>query len=136
MSAPSAEHERRVATLAAIASASGHTRRLSRLPDGSVPDVLHVAVWAPRLFLADAKQSEGPGEPAATARLHRYLRICGQVADRGYGVTVAIGCPSVVEARGWLAHLRRFGGPQARDGVAWIDSATAVAHRTVPAATT
>lgn len=70
MAAPTTTHERRRATLEAVALLTGHVTPAT-LP-GLLPDVL--LARGATLFLGEAKATETPGTAATRERLSRYVR--------------------------------------------------------------
>lgn len=68
------DHDQRVSVLSTIASLSGCTKRLKRLPDGHIPDVLQIDTVSNMLFIGDAKHTETPGNLDTRLRLLPYLR--------------------------------------------------------------
>jgi hypothetical protein len=68
------DHEKRVAILGALANLTGCKQRVSRLPDGRIPDVLQVNSESNALFIGDAKHTETPGNVETRIRLFGYLR--------------------------------------------------------------
>lgn len=70
MSAPTAAHERRLATLETLAVLAGYAEP-AELP-GVLPDVLLARGGS--LFLGEAKATETPDSVAARERLARYVR--------------------------------------------------------------
>ncbi len=76
MSIPTArvDHEERLLTLSTLANLAGFSKRLSRLPDGRIPDVLQIDFEGRSLFIGDAKDTETPGNAETSVRLIAYLR--------------------------------------------------------------
>ena len=71
MNAPTAQHESRVDTLAALANRAGFTVDV-RLDGHLNPDVTRLHWSSARLFVADAKATESPKDRATRARLAGY----------------------------------------------------------------
>ena len=67
------DHEKRVAILGALANLTGCKQRVSRLPDGRIPDVLQINSESNALFVGDAKHTETPGNVETRLRLLGYL---------------------------------------------------------------
>ncbi|MGO9155893.1 hypothetical protein [Mycobacterium sp.] len=102
---PSDLHEYRAATLATMATLTGHTHALSVLPDGSRPDVLQLRPSDDSLFVGDAKATETPGNIDTFARLSRYAAFLAEwVRQGGSGVLALV--VSDREAFDWLRVLR------------------------------
>lgn len=68
------DHEARALTLSTLANLAGFSKRLARLPDGRIPDVLQIDIEGRSLFIGDAKDTETPGNAETSARLIAYLR--------------------------------------------------------------
>ena len=68
------DHEERTLTLSTLASLAGFNKRLTRLPDGRIPDVLQIDLEGKALFIGDAKDTETPGNAETSVRLMAYLR--------------------------------------------------------------
>lgn len=102
---PSELHDRRAATLATIATLTGHVLPLAALPDGSIPDALRLRPTDGSLFVGEAKATETPGNVETSRRLDHYARhLTGWVAARGSGVLAL--AVDECEAYDWLRVLR------------------------------
>lgn len=124
---PGLTHEARVEMLEALASLSGHTSDVVRLP-GVLPDVLRRSPTRSRIFIADAKDAERPDDVASQRRLWRYVHLARVAANAGIEVRVLVACPSLVEGRGWLEVLAAAAGETVmRSGVQAIDADTCIA---------
>jgi hypothetical protein len=99
VTSPSFAHERRLATLEALAVLAGYTEPAA-LP-GVLPDVL--LARGDRLFLGEAKATETPGSAACRERLSRYVRHLHRLGDRGLLVLCVGGQPQE-----WADVLRRL----------------------------
>lgn len=127
---PSALHEYRAATLATIATLTGHVQLVGALPDGSIPDVLRLRTTDGSLFVGDAKATETPGNAATLDRLDRYARaLAGWVRGDGSGVLAL--AVADADAFSWLRVLRDLalrpsGGLRVRGHVDLLEVGTAV----------
>src|SRR5579875_789477 len=127
---PGPVHEERVRTLEALATLAGFLTELPGLPDGRRPDVVRVCVRHRRLFLGEAKDSEGPGDQEALTRLMRYV-AWSQEAGR-HGSALLVVCCGRSSARRWASALTALayegGSPEAAyteplgrdDALAWL----------------
>lgn len=137
MSAPTPAHERRRATLEAVALLLGYVTPAT-LP-GLLPDVL--LSRGSKLFLGEAKATETPGSAAAHERLSRYVRHLHR-RQRGELLVLCVGdhptewaavlvrLSSHISSVGWRTDLRALSpdewlvttqaekrqGPEARAG--------------------
>jgi hypothetical protein len=106
MSAPSPEHERRVALLDAAAILAGCTQSI-RLGSRLAPDVCRVSDDG-RVFVGDAKATEPAGCGDTARRLRRYLRACRLRVARGELLRVAVCHGTTRGARDrWIETLHR-----------------------------
>lgn len=96
MSAPSVEHEDRVALLDTLARLAGFSS-LAGLP-GLRPDVVRrrQPSW---LFIGDAKHTERPDDFGTRLRIGRYFRHGSHHVGRGGSLVVALCVPS--DPLGW-----------------------------------
>lgn len=102
---PSAVHETRARTLAAMATLAGHVIEIDALPNGGRPDVLLVRPGDCSVFIGDAKATETPGNTETAQRLMRYTAFLRRYVDAGGSGVVALAVP-VGDLYGWLRVLR------------------------------
>ncbi len=105
MTAPGPTHERLRVDLDALAVLTGHREHL-RLGDWLRPDVARCDLLDLRLFVGDAKDSEGPTKPDSLRRLRTYLAAVAQATRLGWTATVAVAHAHPDAA--WLAQLEWF----------------------------
>lgn len=136
MAAPSALHEERVAALRSLGFLTGHTMDfrlgLWLRPDVALRDPNHL-----RLFVADAKATEHPGDVATRSRLRSYASALVPWRRAGFAIRLALAVQTQDCAR-WarLADDLAVGATSARctnltggDGVVWIDLPETVGAR-------
>lgn len=98
-------HEDRRRFLESLAIPSGYHIELRGLPDGRRPDVLRMSGATRGLFLADAKDTETPGDKETQARLRGYLVwFVSHLQNRGEGV-FSVCCGSRVQGAAWQRTL-------------------------------
>jgi len=97
-------HEERVAVLASLADLVGATTDLRTLPDGSVPDVVRLALHNGLLFVGEAKDTEYPGASEVMVRVGRYLMWTKAHAQTGHTSVLAM-CCRYTEVSRWSAVL-------------------------------
>ena len=121
---PSERHEERRAVLDAIAVISGFTVS-GHLPDGSIPDVFRVDPRCGAVFLADAKETETPGNRETQDRLSGYMRWFAHTVRSSPGSVFAICVGDPASAPEWQSVLRGLaigaGLPGARVEASLID---------------
>lgn len=132
MSAPTAQHESRVDTLAALADLAGYTVDV-RLDGQLNPDVTRLHRSSPRLLVADAKATESPDARATRARLTGYAERCASWRRAGFEVSLAV-CHGEDQAGAWqaclgvVASLARVGPCTTTcrpiDGTTWVSLTT------------
>lgn len=137
MSAPTAQHESRVDTLAALADLAGYTVEV-RLDSHLNPDVTRLHRSSARLLVGDAKATESPENRATRARLTGYAERCASWRRAGFEVSLAV-CHGEDQAGAWQAclgvvsSLARLGPCTTTCGP--IDGTTWVCLTTFPAST-
>lgn len=102
------DHEDRRRALDALAVLAGFRRRLARLPDGTVPDVLRVDPPGRGLFVGDAKHSESPERVDTYLRLRGYacwIRARQSDVGRNGRATLALCVPADQAIAGWVRVL-------------------------------
>lgn len=110
---PSELHEHRAASLATVATLTGHAQPLAALPDGTIPDVLRLHPTDGSLFLGEAKATETPGNAETCRRLDHYARfLAAWVEVRGSGILVL--AVDECHAFDWARVLRDLGPRPAR----------------------
>ena len=132
---PSRAHETRRVLLETIADAAGY-RLTMPLPDGRRPDVLRLHLDRTRLFLGEAKHTEGPDDFKSVDRLCHYLGWLVPVCDRALGSVLAVAHPRGL-AHAWRVRLESlcsdlpFGRVVASASVAPVTTVTFVVFGTV-----
>lgn len=106
---PTVAHERRRQVLQDLGRLAGYLEapEPAELPGGGLPDVLRADLRRRRLFVADAKEAETPGNAATRARMERYVRSALAAVGIGADVTLAICAGRAHEAWRWQDDLRR-----------------------------
>lgn len=102
---PSATHEDRASTLAAMATLAQYAICIDALPDGSRPDVLQVRSRDYSIFVGDAKATETPGNVETALRLARYTNFLARYRSAGGSGVMALAV-SPVDRYDWLRVLR------------------------------
>lgn len=103
MTAPSAEHERRVDVLRDLARLSHHVQPC-RLGSGTLPDAVYIDLVRGRLMVGDAKATEHSGNAETRRRLRGYRTATLDWRVAGFEVRIVL-CHEEDAAGGWEALL-------------------------------
>ena len=104
MSAPSTLHEERVVLLGEMADLAGFIIP-SRIDAQLTPDIVRLHHRYPRLFVADAKATESPGNQDTKRRILFYLKAIQPWIESKFEVRVAI-CAGLDPTGNWLETLQ------------------------------
>jgi hypothetical protein len=130
MTAPSDQHEERVAVLETMALLAGVTQLL-HLPGDGRPDVARISVDGAVVLVADAKDTETPGCSETSRRLRRYARALRDLIEGAVAVRLAICHGRPAATHEWERTLscvaRDVGLRQSAAGSCAVDGHTVVA---------
>ena len=105
---PGDQHEARVAILNALGLMAGFSRRVVRLPDHSLPDVVRFDPSCGSMFIGEAKDSETAGRAETRDRLLRYLEFFELRLDLGLRGSVFALCVGEDAVARWAVTLEQI----------------------------
>lgn len=103
-------HDKRVRFLEVLADLIGcHEHIVPGFPDGTMPDVLRKNSRGGMLFVADAKNTETPGNIDTQVRLSNYIRWVAMHVNSGKGSAIFLICfRRASDGPHWHKTLMRF----------------------------
>jgi hypothetical protein len=105
---PGDQHESRVTILDALGLMAGFSRRVARLPDLSMPDVIRFDPSCGAMFIGEAKDTETAGRSDTYDRLLGYMKLFDMRLKVGLRGSVFALCVPENAADGWISTLAQI----------------------------